>query len=128
MEHTTFIYRASPNNYKGLKNILKRGLLFYNSMNFQTSSYGVARVVTSKYNDGNLAVLLNDEFGSPIAKLSVNLPDCDIYLAENQFFAKTYSENAEIAEDALASGLFKQTTISVKNGWVTLPIWEIIAP
>ena len=95
-------------------------------MNFQTSSYGVARVVTSKYNDGNLAVLLNDESGSPLAKLSVNLPDCDIYLAENQFFAKTYSENAEIAEDALASGLFKQTTISVKNGWVTLPIWEII--
>ena len=97
-------------------------------MNFQTSSFGVARVVTSKYNDGNLAVLLNDEFDSPLARLSVNLPDCDIYLEENQFFAKTYSENAEIAEDALASGLFKQTTISVKNGWVTLPIWEIITP
>ena len=47
-------------------------------MNFQTSSFGVARVVTSKYNDGNLAVLLNDEFGSPLAKLSVNLPDFSV--------------------------------------------------
>jgi len=97
-------------------------------MNMQTTSYGVANVVTTRYNDGNLAVLLNDKFGSPLAKLSLKLPDCGLELGENQFFAKTYSENAEIAEDALASGLFKQTTISVKNGWMTYPIWEIITP
>ena len=30
---TPALFEPSPNNYKGLKNILKRGLLFYNSMN-----------------------------------------------------------------------------------------------
>ena len=96
-------------------------------MKMQTTSYGVAHVETTRYSNGNLAVLLKDEYGYPLTKLSTSL-DCDIELAENQFFAKTYSENAEIAEDALASGLFKQTTISVKNGWMTYPIWEIITP
>jgi hypothetical protein len=30
---TPALFEPSPNNYKGLKNILKRGWLFYNSMN-----------------------------------------------------------------------------------------------
>jgi len=95
-------------------------------MEFKTSSFGTAHVKTATYSDGNLAVLLEDEFGSPLTKLSVNLPDSAHLLAQNQFFAKTYSENEEIAKDALASGLFTQTNTVVKNGWVTCPIWEIL--
>ena len=100
----------------------------YNTMEFKTSSYGVARVKTSQYSDGNLAILLEDEFGSPLSKLSVNMPDSAYLLNENQFFAKTYSENEEIAQDALASGLFRQTNTIVKNGWVSCPVWEILTP
>lgn len=100
----------------------------YNTMEFKTSSFGVARVKTAQYADGNLAVLLEDEFGSPLSKLSVNMPDSAYLLNENQFFAKTYSENEELAQDALASGLFRQTNTVVKNGWVTCPVWEIVTP
>lgn len=101
---------------------------YYNTMEFKTTSFGVAKVQKTTYNDGNLAVTLSDSFGSPLAKLSVNLPDNAYLLGENQFFAKTYSENEEIAQDALASGLFKQTSIKVRNGWVECPIWEILTP
>lgn len=97
-------------------------------MEFKTSSFGVARVKTTQYTNGNLAILLEDEFGSPITKLSVNLPDSAYLLNDNQFFAKTYSENEELAKDALASGFFKQTNTIVKNGWVSCPIWEIVTP
>jgi hypothetical protein len=97
-------------------------------MEFKTSSFGVARVKTSQYSDGNLAILLEDEFGSPLSKLSVNMPDSAYLLSENQFFAKTYSENEELAQDALASGLFRQTNTIVKNGWVSCPVWEILTP
>jgi len=100
----------------------------YNTMEFKTTSFGVAHVKTAQYADGNLAVLLEDEFGSPLSKLSVNMPDSAYLLNENQFFAKTYSENEELAQDALASGLFRQTNTVVKNGWVTCPVWEIVTP
>lgn len=97
-------------------------------MEFNTTSFGVAKVQKTTYNDGNLAINLTDSFGSPLAKLSVNLPDNAYLLSENQFFAKTYSENSEIAKDALASGLFRQTNTIVRNGWVECPIWEILTP
>lgn len=117
-----YVYSAwTTNHTKNLGGI-------YNTMEFKTSSFGVARVKTSQYSDGNLAVLLEDEFGLPISKLSVNMPDSAYLLNENQFFAKTYSENEEIAQDALASGLFRQTKTIVKNGWVTCPVWEIVTP
>jgi hypothetical protein len=97
-------------------------------MEFNTTSFGVAKVQKTTYNDGNLAISLSDSSGFPLAKLSVNLPDNAYLLSENQFFAKTYSENAEIAKDALASGLFRQTNTIVRNGWVECPIWEILTP
>jgi hypothetical protein len=97
-------------------------------MEFNTTSYGVAKVNKSNYADGNLAICLTDESGMPLTKLSVNMPDNAHLLGKNQFFAKTYAENEEIAEDALNSGLFKQTSITVKSGWVACPIWEILTP
>jgi DNA-binding MurR/RpiR family transcriptional regulator len=97
-------------------------------MEFKTTSYGVAKVNKTTYADGNLAVALTDSNGSPLAKLSINLPDYAYLLGENQFFAKTYSENTEIAQDALASGLFRQFNTTVQNGWVECPVWEILNP
>ena len=95
-------------------------------MEFSTSSYGVAKVNKTTYTDGNLAILLTDEMGGALAKLSVNLPEHAGSLGENQFFAKTYSENEELANDALNSGLFRQLDKTITCGWVTFPVWEII--
>ena len=98
-------------------------------MNFKTSQgFGNAYVKTSEYQDGNLAVVLVDDFGQPLGKLSVNLPDNAHLLGKNQFFAKTYNENEIIAKDALESGFFKQTKTIVKSGFVECPIWEIVVP
>lgn len=98
-------------------------------MYFKTSQgFGTAFVKTGEYNDGNLAVLLVDDFGQPLGKLSVNLPDNAHLLGKNQFFAKTYNENEIIAQDAIKSGIFKQTNTIVKTGFVECPIWEILVP
>lgn len=95
-------------------------------MKFETSSFGTAHIKTASYPDGNFAVFLVDDSGAPLTKLSVNIPESAHLLDENQFFAKTYSENEEIAQEALQSGFFVQTNTVVKNGWVTCPIWKIL--
>jgi hypothetical protein len=95
-------------------------------MEFNTTSYGVAKVNKTTYTDGNLAILLTDDMGGPLAKLSVNLPEHSEFLEENQFFAKTYAENEEIAKDALKSGFFRELDKAIMSGWVTFPVWEVI--
>ena len=95
-------------------------------MEFLTTSYGVAKVNKTTYTDGNLAILLTDDMGGPLAKLSVNMPEHTSLLEENQFFAKTYAENEEIANDALNSGLFRQLDKAIMTGWVTFPVWELV--
>ena len=75
-----------------------------------TRSFGTLHVITGAYrHDGRLAVELVHEDGEPVATLSVNMPESAHLLGEGEFFAKTWSENEEIAEDALASGIFRDT-------------------
>ena len=79
-------------------------------LSFLTRSFGTATVRTSTYQNGDaMSVELVDENGESIAMLSVNFPESSHLLGENEFFAKTWEENEEIAEDALASGIFKDT-------------------
>lgn len=79
-------------------------------LSFPTRSFGTAEVRTSHYQEGGaLAVELVDGYGEPIAMLSVNFPESAHLLGKNEFFAKTWEENEEIAEDALASGIFRDT-------------------
>jgi hypothetical protein len=79
-------------------------------LSFRTRHFGVAHVVTSAYqNGGALSVELIDGVGESIATLSVNIPESSHLLREKEFFAKTWGENEEIAEDALASGIFRDT-------------------
>jgi hypothetical protein len=79
------------------------------ALTFKTRWFGTARVVTGTYRNGGLAVEIVDDSGEPIATLSVNMPERAHLLGENEFFAKTWSENREIAEEALASGHFLDT-------------------
>lgn len=71
---------------------------------------GMAQVITNAYhNGGALAAELVDNNGEGIATLSVNMPELSHLLGDGEFFAKTWSENHDIAEDALASGVFRDT-------------------
>jgi hypothetical protein len=94
-------------------------------LSFETRHFGIAQVVTSPYrNGGKLAVELVDENGESIAMLSVNIPECSHVLGENEFFAKTWSENEEIAADALQSGIF-QDTGRTSDGFLKARIWTL---
>ena len=84
------------------------------------------RVEIGRYRDnGNMAVSLIEEdgFNSPFGSLSVNI---DLPLAEGEFFAKTWSENDELAQAALASGVFEDTGRRVPYGFVEAQVWRLM--
>ena len=90
---------------------------------FETRSFGRANVITKAYqNGGGLALELVDDSDESIAMLSVNLPESSQFLGEDEFFVKTWSENEEIAEDALASGIFRDTGRTC-DGFLRAKIW-----
>lgn len=92
-------------------------------LSFTTRLCGTANVVTNRYqHGGKLAVELVAESGEEIGMLSVNIPECSHELSDGEFFAKTWSENEEIAEDALASGIFRDTGRRSSN-IVNAQIW-----
>jgi hypothetical protein len=93
------------------------------SLSFNTRYFGRAVVVKDTYQNGDkLSVELIDEGGELIAVLSVNIPEFSHLLGENEFFVKTWSENQEIAEDALASGIFRNTGRK-SDGFLDARIW-----
>lgn len=71
-----------------------------------------------RYHDGALCVLWKG------AKLSVNVKDSSLHLPPNHFYAKTYSENEDLAADAMASGLFEDTGRRLHSVYVFLPLWK----
>lgn len=73
---------------------------------------------------GALGVALIDADGQMQWVLSVNLPAAP-RPGFGQFYAKTYSENEEVARRALASGLFTRTGMSIASGFVEVPVWTI---
>ena len=92
-------------------------------LSFATRLCGTANVVTNTYQrGGKLSVELVADSGEEIAMLSVNMPERSHLLGDGEFFAKTWSENEEIAEDALASGIFHDTGRRSDN-IVSAPIW-----
>lgn len=78
-----------------------------------------------QYGNGNLAVqLLDRSDGSLYATLSVNVEGVD--LPDNQFVAKTYSENAGLNEQLISQGYFKATGRTVQVGYAgEQPILEL---
>lgn len=80
-------------------------------------------LLRTAYTDGRLAVIARGADGSPFGTLSTNLPGAD--LADDCFAVKTWSENRDLAEAALASGLFEPTGERLPSGFVQAPIWRI---
>ena len=92
---------------------------------FDIRHLGKAHVILATYeHGGNLAVELEDENGEPMAVLSVNIPESSHLLREGEFFVKTWNENEEISQDALASGLFRNTG-RTHDGFLRAPIWTL---
>lgn len=83
--------------------------------------YGDMHVEKTQYKTGGPAVILYHE-GHRFATLSVNF--WEIELEEGEFAVKTWSENEEIAADALASGLFIDTGKRIKSGYVEASVWR----
>lgn len=92
---------------------------------FSSHHYGQVTVVKLTYGNGTLAVqLVSTSDGEDIATLSVNLPAYAYHLKANEFFAKTWSENTEIARKSLKSGVVVDTGGRVDTEIGPVPIWR----
>lgn len=75
------------------------------------------------YQNGQPKVQLWDNEG-PAGSLSIAGPT-DVMLAPGEFLAKVWSENEEIADCALKSGVFIDTGRRVPVGHAEAQIWKI---
>lgn len=77
------------------------------------------------YDNGRLAITYISA-GGPFAKLTVNIPEVD--LADDEILVKTWSENKNISEVALKSGLFTDTGRRIPCGFCEAQIWKFNPP
>jgi hypothetical protein len=92
-------------------------------LSFPTRDCGTLTVTKATYGTNEaLAVELIDANGEPAAMLSVNIPEDTHRLGPNEFFVKTWSENEQIAADARASGIFRDTGRE-SDDTLCAPIW-----
>ena len=87
--------------------------------------YGLLQAMQERYANGVAAIRLHGPHGEPVGTLSVNVPEAAGELADGEFFAKTYSENAGFVEPALACGLFEDTGRVVRAGYLSFPVWRV---
>ena len=80
-----------------------------------------------RYQNGNLAVQLNLDNGEPYATLSVNVEG--IKLADNEFVAKTYSENEGLVEQFIEKGHFITVSRDAQDCFAgSQPIFSLSPP
>ena len=87
--------------------------------------YGLVQAIQGTYGNGATAIQLRGSNGEPVGTLSVNVPESAGELAVDEFFAKTYSENAPFVQPALASGLFEDTGRVIRAGYLSFPVWRV---
>ena len=87
--------------------------------------FGVAFAERCQYSNGDIAVQLIMLDGQALGMLSINVSECTDQLGDDEFFAKTYSENEALVGPALASGLFEDTGRTVRSGYLSFPIWRL---
>tara|TARA_R100000742_G_C4198644_1_gene28445 strand:- start:35 stop:376 length:342 start_codon:yes stop_codon:yes gene_type:complete len=90
------------------------------------------RAITDTYSKGNaLSVRLeatDDGYWSPYATLSIDLPEHEHMLDENEFFVKLWSENSELVELLNITDVFTDTGKSVLHGFNNVPVWKLNVP
>ena len=72
------------------------------------------------YANGQLAIYINDIDDQPFAELSVSKDS--VYLDEDEFILKDYSENEELVEELMNSGIIVLTDRFVLVGSHVCPI------
>ena len=77
-------------------------------------------IEVTRYQNGQLAVFVKDEDGEPLAELS-HMSD-SVSLAPDEFLLKDYSENEELAEILIKSGLISQPDRFILIGSRLFPI------
>lgn len=87
--------------------------------------YGLVQAIQGTYGNGATAIQLRGPNGEPAGTLSVNVPESAGELADDEFFAKTYSENTPFVQPALDSGLFEDTGRVVRAGYLSFPVWRV---
>ena len=104
---------------------------------FKSAQYGVVKVLKSFYeSNGALAIVLvsfdHDVQGwTKLCALSVNMDHGQDGLQSHElpakhFYVKNYSEQEDIAKEALASGLFKETKLPpIASGFIVAPVWRL---
>jgi hypothetical protein len=92
--------------------------------------FGNASVRVGRYPAGGaIAVQLIDAGTSePLAVFSTNLVPSGASVADSEFCAKVWSENAPLVEPMRASGLFEETGRLEASGYVHSPVWRIKNP
>jgi len=93
-----------------------------------STPYGDAAILVGRYPSGGaIAIqLVDDEDPSePLATFSTNLVPYGASVAEDEFCVKTWSENEEIAEDCLKSGLFVDTGKRWQTGFTLAQVWRL---
>lgn len=79
------------------------------------------RCIRTMYENNHAnAVIIENIHGEPMAALSCNLPHCS--LDEDEFLAKTWSENEPIA--AACKHLFIDTGKRISTGYVEAEVWK----
>lgn len=101
---------------------------------FQSKRWGSVIVHRATYGsaDGPLAIVLTTDEGERLSTLSVNLykPECShdsAALPKDCFYVKEWSENEDLAADAMASGMFvlREDLGTARSGFVEAPVWQI---
>lgn len=98
---------------------------------------GEIKIHAVAYINGALGIRLTCEtteedgavWDEPYATLSVNMGQASAALTRDCFYVKTWSENAIVAAEALASGWFEPAPEfpEVQNGYVKAPAWRLRA-
>ncbi|MBY9009021.1 MAG: hypothetical protein KGD74_04060 [Candidatus Lokiarchaeota archaeon] len=78
---------------------------------------------TTRYSNGQLALFVEDYDGEPIAELSI-MHD-PVELASDEFILKDYSENEELAQEFIDTGLVTPLDRFVLIGAHLCPICKI---
>ena len=79
-------------------------------------------LLETAYANGAVGLVLHTQDGEPWTTLTTNIPGT--VLADDEVLIKTYSENEELRQPALDTGLFLDTGRRVQAGFAEAEVWR----
>jgi hypothetical protein len=103
---------------------------FHQSIGSISTPYGDATIHIGRYPSGGAIAV--EVFLGPapddLWTFSTNLVPSGARIADDEFTVKSWSENEELVEPMLATGLFEDTGRRVPSGYVEAPVWRLKDP